>query len=84
MHWRPKHFWKPGTHVHVNIDVNGVNAGNGIYGQLSRKVHFTIGNSVIMKTNLNDHMKVWSTASSPGRSRHRRSSQGWTPAVASS
>jgi lipoprotein-anchoring transpeptidase ErfK/SrfK len=59
VHWRPKSFWKTGTHVHVNIDVNGVDAGNGIYGQMSRKVHFTIGNSVIMKIDLkSDHMKV--------------------------
>ena len=54
MHWRPKHYWKPGTKVHVDVDVNGVNAGNGIYGQMSRKVDFKIGHSVIMKANLSD------------------------------
>jgi lipoprotein-anchoring transpeptidase ErfK/SrfK len=59
VHWRPKTFWKSGTKVHVHVDVNGVNAGNGVYGQMSRKVHFTVGRSVIMKINLkSDQMKV--------------------------
>jgi lipoprotein-anchoring transpeptidase ErfK/SrfK len=39
--------------------VNGVNAGNGVYGQMSRKMHFSVGRSVIMKINLkSDQMKV--------------------------
>jgi lipoprotein-anchoring transpeptidase ErfK/SrfK len=59
VHWRPKHFWKPGTKVHVNLQLNGVNAGDGIYGQMNRSVNFRIGKSVIMKPNLRtDHMKV--------------------------
>jgi lipoprotein-anchoring transpeptidase ErfK/SrfK len=59
VHWRPKSFWKPGTKVHVDVNVNGVNAGNGVYGQMSRHVNFSIGRSVIMKINLkSDHMKV--------------------------
>jgi lipoprotein-anchoring transpeptidase ErfK/SrfK len=59
VHWRPKTFWKPGTHVHVHVDVNSVDAGNGIYGQMSRTTNFTIGRSVIMKINLKtDHMLV--------------------------
>lgn len=59
VHWRPKHFWQPGTKVHVDVHVNSVSAGNGIYGQESRDVHFTIGRSIIMKPNLkSDEMKV--------------------------
>lgn len=59
VHWRPKHFWKPGTTVHVDLTLNGVNAGNGIYGQMDRSVDFTIGQSVVMKPNLRtDKMKV--------------------------
>ncbi len=30
VHWRPVHYWKAGTHVTVNADINGVPAGNGI------------------------------------------------------
>ncbi len=59
VHWRPEHYWKPGTKVHVDLKLNGVNAGHGIYGQLSRSVDFTIGKRVVMKPNLRtDHMKV--------------------------
>ena len=51
-HWRPKTYWKSGTKVHVDVDVNGLNAGNGIYGQMNREVDFKIGQSVIMKADL--------------------------------
>jgi lipoprotein-anchoring transpeptidase ErfK/SrfK len=58
-HWRPKSYWKTGTKVHVDVDVNGVNAGNGIYGQESRAIDFKIGQSVVMQANLtSDQMKV--------------------------
>ncbi len=59
VHWRPKTYWQPGTKVDVDLRLNGVNAGHGIYGQLDRHVHFTIGRSVIVKANVaTDHMKV--------------------------
>lgn len=59
VHWRPKTFWKSGTTVHVNLKLNGVNAGNGIYGQMDRSVDFRVGRSVIMKPNVRtDQMKV--------------------------
>ena len=32
--------------------MNGVNAGNGIYGQNSAKTIFTVGRSMIIKVNL--------------------------------
>ena len=41
MHWRPKNYWKAGTDVTVHADINGVPAGNGIYGQLSRTTSST-------------------------------------------
>lgn len=60
VHWRPKSYWKPGTDVHVDVNVNGVHAGNGIYGQMNRSTDFTIGRSVVMKTDIAKHqMKVF-------------------------
>ncbi len=50
--YRPKKYWKPGTKVTVVADVNGVNAGGGIYGQTSAKTSFTVGRSMIVKVNL--------------------------------
>lgn len=55
-HWRPKTYWKPGTKVHVEANLNGVPAGGKRYGELSRTSDFTIGRSVVAKVNLKTHM----------------------------
>lgn len=54
-HWRPKNYWQPGTKVHVSIAVNGVAAGNGIYGQSSKRADFTIGSSTTSVVDVNKH-----------------------------
>ncbi|GAB3858585.1 Ig-like domain-containing protein [Nocardioides maradonensis] len=59
--WRPKSYWKPGTHVQVSADVNGVDAGNGIYGQLDKDISFDVGAAHIYKVNTRtDQMRVYS------------------------
>jgi lipoprotein-anchoring transpeptidase ErfK/SrfK len=59
-HWRPQHYWKPGTKVDVAIDVKSVDAGSGIYGQLDQHTHFTVGDSIVLHANLKtDHMRVY-------------------------
>ncbi len=55
VHWRPKNYWKPGTDVSVTAAVNSVDAGNGIYGQENRTADFSIGDRVVMKTNIASH-----------------------------
>jgi lipoprotein-anchoring transpeptidase ErfK/SrfK len=55
VHWRPKTYWKPGTDVTVNADVNGVDAGNGIYGQMDRTSSFEVGDSLIMEIDVAAH-----------------------------
>jgi lipoprotein-anchoring transpeptidase ErfK/SrfK len=60
-HWRPKTYWKAGTDVHVDVDVNSIPAGHGIYGQESRKLDFKIGDAHIYKVDAQTHqMKVFS------------------------
>ena len=60
-HWRPKAYWKPDTDVHVDIDVNSVDAGNGIYGQENRELDFHVGDAHIYKVDMKTHqMKVFS------------------------
>ena len=60
VHWRPKHYWQPGTTVTVNADVNSVPAGNGVYGQLDRSETFNVGDAIIMKVNVASHeMRVY-------------------------
>ncbi|TWH02545.1 lipoprotein-anchoring transpeptidase ErfK/SrfK [Nocardioides sp. J9] len=59
-HWRPRTYWKAGTKVSVDVDVNGVPAGNGIYGQEDREVDFQVGDAHIYKVNARTHqMKVF-------------------------
>ena len=58
--YRPAKYWKPGTKVSVQADVNGVSAGNGVYGQNSTSTKFTVGRSMIIKINLGtDVAKVY-------------------------
>lgn len=52
VHYRPQNYWKPGTKVTLNADINSLNAGGGVYGQESRKLSFKIGRQVITKVNL--------------------------------
>ena len=60
-HWRPKTYWQAGTDVHVDIDVNSVDAGNGIYGQESRELDFHVGDAHVYKVDMKTHqMKVFS------------------------
>lgn len=54
-HWRPKSFWKPGTKVSVDLDLNSVPAGNGVYGQQDQRVDFTVGRSVVSVVDTKRH-----------------------------
>lgn len=59
-HWRPETYWQAGTKVSVDVDVNGVDAGGGIYGQEDRDVAFEIGAAHVYKVNARTHqMKVF-------------------------
>jgi lipoprotein-anchoring transpeptidase ErfK/SrfK len=61
VHYRPKKYWKAGATVDVDLDINGVDAGNGIYGQEDRDVDFTIGDAHVYKVDTRtDQMKVFS------------------------
>ncbi len=60
VHFRPREFWPTGTKVSVDANINGVDAGNGIYGQEDRHVSFRIGDSVVDKINVKTHrLKVY-------------------------
>ncbi|MGA9101116.1 Ig-like domain-containing protein [Aeromicrobium sp.] len=55
VHYRPKDFWPAGTKVTVNLRLNGLPAGNGIYGQQNQKVPFKIGQKVVSTVNIASH-----------------------------
>lgn len=50
--WRSATYLQPGTKVSVKADLNGVNAGDGRYGQNSASADFAIGRSRVTKVDL--------------------------------
>jgi lipoprotein-anchoring transpeptidase ErfK/SrfK len=64
VHYRPKKYWQAGTEVSVDIDINGVDAGGGIYGQEDREVDFSVGDANVYEVNAQTHqMDVYSNGS---------------------
>jgi lipoprotein-anchoring transpeptidase ErfK/SrfK len=61
VHWRPAAYWQAGTDVAVDLDVNSVPAGAGVFGQEDRHVDFHIGDAHVYKVNAQTHqMQVYS------------------------
>jgi len=52
VHYRPASYWRPGTTVKVDVDINSVPAGHGTYGQKSVTGGFTVARSLVMKADL--------------------------------
>jgi len=64
VHWRPRHYWKPGTDVTVTADINSIPAGNGVYGQMSRTSTFHVGDALVSRVNAVTHqLKVFRNGS---------------------
>ncbi len=55
VHFRPRTYWKPGSEVAVDVDINSIPAGAGVYGQESRHVEFAVGDSVVSRVNVDTH-----------------------------
>jgi len=43
VHYRPEQYWPAHTHVAVDVDVYGLDVGDGIHGQQSEHVEFDVG-----------------------------------------
>jgi lipoprotein-anchoring transpeptidase ErfK/SrfK len=46
-HYRPKEYWPANTKVKVDLNLNSLPAGNGVYGQQDQTFSFRIGRSMI-------------------------------------
>jgi lipoprotein-anchoring transpeptidase ErfK/SrfK len=55
VHYRPKEFWPAGTKVSVDLDLNSLPAGNGVYGQQDQHVPFTVGRRIVSTVDVAQH-----------------------------
>lgn len=46
-HWRPEHYYAPGTTVTAEAKIYGIPVGNGLFGQEDTRVSFRIGDAHI-------------------------------------
>ncbi|MEU8764639.1 Ig-like domain-containing protein [Streptomyces sp. NPDC048659] len=53
--WRPKEYWKPGTKVTLDADLNGIDSGAGGWFVRDYTTGFTIGKSQVVKIDLDAH-----------------------------
>lgn len=44
-HWRPEHYYAPGTRIDVELNTFGLELGDGMYGQADAKATLTIGDA---------------------------------------
>lgn len=58
VHFRPKAYWPAGTKVKIIAAVNGLPAGNGIYGQQDQVVSFNVGRSVVSTVDVAAHKLI--------------------------
>lgn len=56
VHWRPLDYWPAHTSVFLDADLTGVDAGNGVVGNVHRTVHYTIGDAHVSFANATTHM----------------------------
>jgi lipoprotein-anchoring transpeptidase ErfK/SrfK len=55
-HWRPRDYWPAHTEVFFDGDLTGVDAGNGLIGNVHRTAHFRIGDSHVSIANAGAHV----------------------------
>jgi lipoprotein-anchoring transpeptidase ErfK/SrfK len=46
-HWRPEHYYAPGTTITAEAKIYGISLGNGLFGQEDSRVSFRIGDAHI-------------------------------------
>ncbi|MFE5297671.1 Ig-like domain-containing protein [Streptomyces sp. NPDC056632] len=53
--WRPKEYWKSGTKVRLDAELNGVDSGAGGWFVRDYSTTFTVGRSQVVKVDLDTH-----------------------------
>ena len=55
VHFRPKSFWPAGEKITVDLDLAGVDAGGGVWGDRDRTYSFEIGDAIVSTVDVTDH-----------------------------
>ncbi|HEX5018048.1 MAG TPA: Ig-like domain-containing protein [Actinomycetes bacterium] len=53
--WRPKEYWRPGTDVTVRSRLEGVNFGDGVWGDDADMARFSIGAATVSTVDIAHH-----------------------------
>ncbi|WP_367649196.1 L,D-transpeptidase [Aeromicrobium stalagmiti] len=54
-HYRPEKFWPAHTRVKVDLTLNSLPAGGGVYGQQDQKIDFKVGKKAVTIVNVAQH-----------------------------
>ncbi|QHN24897.1 L,D-transpeptidase family protein [Gordonia pseudamarae] len=57
-HWRPREYWAPGTKIHLDAKLYGVQMGDGLYGAADMTSDFSIGRAQVVKAEASSHQIV--------------------------
>ncbi|SEF15727.1 L,D-transpeptidase [Jiangella alba] len=60
VHFRPKEYWPSGTQVRVDLDLNGVQAGDDLWGGRAYDLDFTVGKSQVAAVDAATHSVTYS------------------------
>lgn len=60
VHYRPKEYWPAKTKVNVSLKLNGLPAGDGIFGQQDQDIDFVIGRQAISVVNVAEYKLTFS------------------------
>lgn len=55
VHFRPETYWPAHTKIHVQLRLNSLPAGGGIYGQQDQDINFQTGDKVVSVVNVAKH-----------------------------
>ena len=59
-HYRPETFWPANTKVNVDLELNSLPAGAGVFGQQDQDINFTVGKKVVTTVNVARHRMTYS------------------------
>jgi lipoprotein-anchoring transpeptidase ErfK/SrfK len=60
VHFRPQEYWPSGTQVRLNLDLNGVQAGEGLWGGRAYDTDFTVGAAHVTTVDAATHTMTFS------------------------